>query len=120
MTTKIPLQSPAVCLVLALCWRAQAETEGQPAVTAPFKQLDTLCVNDWWHRQTSPIVNLRVPRDQVVAFGIYTVANGTLKLSAQLYPLYPDETRAVRLELQEGETGSRLTSSSLKRTPWRS
>jgi len=36
-----------------------------------------------------------------VAFGLYTVSNGILKLSAQLYPLYPDESREVRLEIRE-------------------
>ena len=46
-------------------------------------------------------MQLDVPRDQVVAFGMYTIANNTLKLSAQLFPLYPDETRTVRLEVKE-------------------
>ena len=62
-------------------------------VQAPFEELDTLATNDWWNRAENPIINLKVPRNEVVAFGIYTVANETLKLSAQLYPLYPDETR---------------------------
>jgi hypothetical protein len=47
---------------------------------------------------------VKVERKQVVAFGMYTVMNKTLKLSAQLYPLYPDETREVRLEVLEGDT----------------
>lgn len=74
---------------------------GEPPVRAPFADgLDTLCVNDWWEREPSPILETRVPRSEVVAFGIYTVHDGTLKLSAQLYPLYPRETRTVRLELE--------------------
>ncbi|MHC5064784.1 MAG: alkaline phosphatase D family protein [Planctomycetota bacterium] len=85
---------------LAAALMAQRE----PPVTAPFEKLDSLCVNDWWNRDPSPIVDLRVPRDQVIAFGIYTVHAGTLKLSAQLFPLYPDESRQVRLELaKDGE-----------------
>jgi len=68
---------------------------------APFEELDTLATNDWWNRDDNPIINLKVDRDQVVAFGIYTVSNNTLKLSAQLFPLYPEETREVRLELFE-------------------
>jgi hypothetical protein len=81
-----------------------AADRGEPPVRAPFEGLDTLGVNDWWNRPESDIVDLRVPRDQVVAFGIYTVANQTLKLSAQLFPLYPEETREVRLETrQDGE-----------------
>jgi hypothetical protein len=79
-----------------------AEDHGEPPVLAPFKKKeDALCTNDWWNRPANPIIELKVPRDQVVAFGIYTVHNGVLKLSAQLYPLYPKETREVRLEVLE-------------------
>tara|TARA_R110002049_G_scaffold696_6_gene4349 strand:+ start:109227 stop:110819 length:1593 start_codon:yes stop_codon:yes gene_type:complete len=76
-------------------------TERVPPVIAPFTNLDTLAVNDWWNRNDNPIINLKVSRDSVVAFGIYTVSNQTLKLSAQLYPLYPEETREVRLEIEK-------------------
>jgi len=69
-------------------------------VKAPFDGLDTVCVNDWWNRPKSKIVDVHVPRDQVVAFGIYTVANDTLKLTAQLYPLYPAESRTVYLDVK--------------------
>lgn len=75
-----------------------------PPITAPFSDVDTLATNDWWNRANNPIVNLKVSRDSVVAFGIYTVSNNTLKMSAQLYPLYPEEVREVRLEIeQDGE-----------------
>ncbi|MEM9327897.1 MAG: hypothetical protein AAGA85_19685, partial [Bacteroidota bacterium] len=80
------------------------EQQTSEYVRAPFEKLDTLATNDWWNRADNPIINLKVPRSQVVAFGMYTVANGTLKLSAQLYPLYPEESREVRLEImQNGE-----------------
>ena len=78
---------------------------GEPPQRAPFtKGLDSLCVNDWWAREPSPIVDVFVPRDQVVAFGIYTTHAGVLKLTAQLFPLYPKEARAVRLELRKDDT----------------
>ena len=48
------------------------------------------------------MINLNVPREDVVAFALYTHDEGTLKLSAQLYPLKPDESREVRLELKQG------------------
>jgi hypothetical protein len=80
---------------------ALAAQHGDPPVKAPFvKGEDSLCVNDWWNRKDNPIIDLKVPRDQVVCFGIYTVSNKTLKLGAQLYPLYPGETREVRLEIE--------------------
>ncbi len=77
----------------------KVETKQVPPVIAPFDKLDTLAVNDWWNRGENPIIELKVPRDSVVAFGLYTVDQNTLKLSAQLYPLYPEETREVRLEI---------------------
>lgn len=84
---------------------AQPTDPGEVPVKAPFvKQEDSLCVNDWWNRPSNPIIDLKVPRDEVVAFGIYTVHNGILKLTAQLYPLYPKETREVRLEIEKDGT----------------
>jgi hypothetical protein len=81
---------------------AQPVEHGEPPVRAPFvKGEDSLCVNDWWKRPASEIIDLKVPRDQVVCFGIYTVHDRILKLSAQLYPLYPEETREVRLEVHK-------------------
>ncbi len=78
-----------------------AKENGEPPVLAPFeKGEDSLCVNDWWNRDKSPIIDLKVPRKDVIGFGIYTVHDRILKLSAQLYPLYPDETRVVRLEFK--------------------
>lgn len=72
-----------------------------PLVIAPFTAIDTLATNDWWNRGANPIVNLKVNRDSVIAFGLYTVSNTTLKLSAQFYPLYPEESREVRLEIKK-------------------
>ncbi len=78
-----------------------------PPVTAPFQKLDLYAVNEWWtyaekmKNDPGRIVDVQVPRDQVICFGIYTVQDGVLKLSAQLFPLYPEETRTVRLELKK-------------------
>ncbi len=72
-----------------------------PPVIAPFSDIDTLATNDWWNRKENPIIDLKVSRDSVIAFGLYTVSNNTLKLSAQLYPLYPDEPREVQLEVED-------------------
>lgn len=77
------------------------DEHGEPPVRAPFKNVDTLCINDWWNRKPSEIIDLRVPRDEAVAFALYTVADNTLKLTAQLYPLYPKESRTVVLEVEQ-------------------
>ncbi|MEM9675322.1 MAG: hypothetical protein AAF992_22210, partial [Bacteroidota bacterium] len=95
-------------IILAACsgghTNEKAATDMAPPVKAPFEKLDTLAVNDWWNRADNPIINMKVDRSEVVCFGMYTVADNTLKLTAQLYPLYPNETREVRLEVQrDGE-----------------
>ena len=41
-------------------------------------------------------------RDQI-CFALYTVSEGVLKMTAQLYPLSADDSRAVRLEVAEAE-----------------
>ncbi|MEX0288180.1 MAG: hypothetical protein AB3N14_03645 [Flavobacteriaceae bacterium] len=79
----------------------ETKKELSPPVIAPFTALDTLSTNDWWNRAPNPIISLDVARDSVVAFGLYTVADHTLKLSAQLYPLYPEETRELRLAVMK-------------------
>jgi len=68
-----------------------------------FPNLDSLAVGDWWQAtrpRQNPPPSLDVPRDQVIAFALYTQDAGVLKLTAQLFPLRPDESRVVRLEFQ--------------------
>jgi len=85
---------------------AKAQSE-EPPVKAPFEKLDLYCVNDWWNHarqvKNSPdiILDVDVPRDRVICFGIYTTQNKVMKMTAQLFPLYPNETREVRLELKK-------------------
>lgn len=89
--------------VLSLCFLScgLSAQEGQPAKQESelpfpgFPNLEKKATGEWW---TIEKRNLVVPRDQVVAFALYTHDDGTLKMSAQLYPLKPDETREVRLE----------------------
>lgn len=82
--------------------------KGEPPVKAPFEKLDLYCVNDWWNHATqvsdnpNRIIDVNVPRDEIICFGIYTVQDNVLKLSAQLFPLYPEETREVHLDLNRG------------------
>jgi hypothetical protein len=42
-----------------------------------------------------------VSRDKVICFALYTVQNNVLKLTAQLYPLEPGESRIVRVEIKQ-------------------
>ncbi|WP_238719069.1 alkaline phosphatase D family protein [Pelagihabitans pacificus] len=91
----------ALLLMSIICCTHKKNNPKPPE--APFSEVDTLAINDWWNRADNPIINLKVNRDSVVAFGLYTVSNNTLKLSAQLYPLYPEETKVVRLEIKEND-----------------
>lgn len=64
--------------------------------------LDTFALAGSWEQDREGFLAnvVKVPRDSVVAFALYTHDNGVLKMTAQLYPLRNDEDREVRLELQ--------------------
>ena len=87
-------------LVLACCGAVRGEPN-QP-FGSDFPKLDSDAVGEWWKtrgkRGNEP--RLMVPRDEVLGFAVYTVARGTLKLTAQLFPLLPDEPREVVLEVR--------------------
>lgn len=89
-----------------------------PPVIAPFIGIDTLSTNDWWNRGVNPIIDLNVNRDSVIAFGVYTVSNTTLKLSAQFYPLYPEETRDVRLEIKKEGSWEEVQTQTINDLGW--
>ena len=92
----------------------QSEPESKELFGKKFSHLDHLSTGQWWKRARPPevpskkgkppkrIIELKVPRDEVVAFALYAQDLGTLKLTGQLYPLMPDESRSVRLEIKEG------------------
>ena len=95
-----------------------------------FPRLESLTTGEWWNRPgnngkpapksrkgTPPSMN--VPRDQVVAFAMYTHHGGVLKLSTQLFPLKPGEKREVRLELQfHGEKWSEAAKAEVHYPGW--
>ncbi|WP_372948977.1 hypothetical protein [Mariniphaga sp.] len=93
-------------LILSTLYLFTNAQVGEPPVKAPFEKLDIYCVNDWWNHakqiknDPNKIIDVDVPRDEVICFGIYTTQNNVMKMTAQLFPLYPDETREVRLELK--------------------
>ena len=77
-----------------------------------FPNLDGASTGEWWTKRTANaagnaqrrapknIIDVTVPRDEVVAFAVYTHDQGVLKLSVQLFPLLADEPRRVRLEFR--------------------
>ncbi len=111
----------SILLSSALVTNAQ---HGEPPVKAPFEKLDTYCVNDWWNHaravknDPNKIVDVDVPRDQVICFGIYTTQNRVLKMTAQLFPLYPKETRTIRLELKKSGRWQEVASATVNDIGW--
>lgn len=103
-------------MLLSSC--SEKSSKQLPPVTAPFAKLDTLSTNDWWNKGPNDIINLKVHRDSVVAFGLYTVHQQVLKLTAQLYPLYPDESREVQLAIWENEAWKTIQSRKVNDIGW--
>ncbi len=75
-----------------------------------FANLDAPATGEWWKRPKAKgkqawwnEVILDVPRDQTVAFALYTIDRGTLKMTGQLVPLLPEESREARLEIQQAD-----------------
>ena len=106
---------PATLVILsaAFAYAADKSIEENPR---PFGDewplLDSDAVGSWWQpsaEESGPNkgqpqkARLLVPRDQVVAFALYTHDHEVLKMTAQLYPLLPDEPRQVTLELRDGD-----------------
>ena len=75
-----------------------------PFGTERGKPLDACATGEWWNwkedAQMSRFMQER-PRDQVIAYAVYTHDRGVLKMTAQLFPLYPNEPDTVTLELQQ-------------------
>ncbi|HID22935.1 MAG TPA: hypothetical protein EYP14_11125 [Planctomycetaceae bacterium] len=59
-----------------------------------------------------------VPRDQVICFALYTVNDGVLKLSAQLYPLKDGEPRQVSLQIKEKDRWKTIATSRVDEIGW--
>ena len=84
-------------------WLRAAEAANPQPYGAEFPNLDSLAVGEWWtkkSREKTPPPPLDVPREEVVAFALYTQDRGVLKMTAQLYPLKPGEELTARLEVQ--------------------
>jgi hypothetical protein len=86
-----------------------------------FPNLDSQSTGQWWDSQLPParrIVNMDVPREQVVAFALYAQYAGTLKMTAQLFPLLPDEPRSVVLQLASDSGWVTVAESAVEYPGW--
>ena len=127
-------------ILLIVGFGIQAQDHGEPPVIAPYpKNLDKAATNKWWitaknaregklgnkrHPKNSKTVtgqhflDLEVARDKVVCFALYTVHNKTLKMSAQLFPLFPKESREVRLEVDKGNGWEQVATAKVNDLGW--
>ncbi|MCI0540058.1 MAG: metallophosphoesterase [Verrucomicrobiales bacterium] len=97
------LNSALALMFVFLCASSghSSAAEASQPFGAEFPRLDSLALGEWWKAappKQNPPPPMDVPRDQVVAFALYTHDHQGLKLTAQLYPLKPDEPREARLE----------------------
>ena len=115
-------------LALALPCSALLAEPAQP-FGPEFPALDGMATGDWEKtaapkdapkkgRKPKRIVPMDVPRDEVVAFAVYTCDTGTLKLTAQLYPLKEGESREVRLEVEEAGTWKEIAREKIVYPGW--
>ena len=59
-----------------------------------------------------------VPRDEVICFTLYTVQDGVLKLSAQLYPLKEGESRDVTLQVKDAAEWKTISKGQVDEVGW--
>ncbi len=98
---------------LAIAPGALPASDAPQPFGAEFPNLDSLATGEWWTKGVTapgqrrnqgqgqpPPPPMDVPRDQVVAFALYTAHGGVMKMTAQLYPLKPGEPREARLEVR--------------------
>lgn len=116
-------------LIFGLCGALLAPAQEEKPFGDQFPNLDGMATGKWWQkaapkeapkqgRKPKQIVNMDVPRDEVVAFAVYTHHGGTLKMSAQLFPLKPGEPREARLELNRGGTWVEVAKEKVHELGW--
>jgi 3',5'-cyclic AMP phosphodiesterase CpdA len=95
--------------LLPLAAIRSAETALNPTPFDPQRpKLDSLAVGEWWTKtpkEKNPPPAMLVPREEVIAFALYTQDHGVVKLTAQLFPLKPGESMEARLELDKTGDG---------------
>jgi hypothetical protein len=84
------------------------------------KDLDKATREDIWEREPRGWLEefVRVDRDKVISFAIYTQQDGVMKMTAQLFPLKPGERREVTLEFMENGRWKKSKSSKVNYPGW--
>ncbi len=112
------------CLILlftTLTLHSKQMPNSETTFGKKFPELDNRATADWWTRQQptkKKYLNLDVSRENVIGFALYTLHNKTLKLTAQLFPLKPDETQTVRLEIKKDDTWTEVAKEKITYPGW--
>ena len=82
--------------------------------------LCTATREDIWEREPQGFMDnfVRVERDEVIGFALYTQQAGVLKMTAQLFPLKPGEDREVTLELDRGDGWEKTATATVQYPGW--
>lgn len=118
-----------VCLSLIMVRAILTDAIAQDAVGVmpkrpfgdDFPNLDSLAVGEWWKRQVkgpNPPPSMDVPRSDVIGFALYTHDHGILKMTAQLFPLRPNEEKSVRLELWKNDKWTEVAAADVTYPGW--
>ena len=107
--------------IFSLCCITCCAVTGQPSFNytdpAPFgdetkyaRESENAAIGEWWdvklkrgltgYDQRASKWFQSIERDQTLAFALYTQDHGVLKLTAQCFPLLPDEPKVVSLEFK--------------------
>ena len=108
---------------LLLLWKGShvQAAEAPLAFGDEFPMLDSLAIGEWWNAKVpakNAPPNMNVQRDAVIAFALYTHDRGVLKLTAQLFPLKPNEDHFARLEFFQDGKWTEATRSDIVYPGW--
>jgi len=124
MQTKLTFSIPVLFLLLLLQACSSSPEPQSTLDPAPFPGeraagLDTLALAGSWEEREGFLAEVvKVPRDSVVAFALYTHDRGVLKMTAQLHPLRAEEAREVRLELQRDGAWEEVATAPVQYPGW--
>jgi 3',5'-cyclic AMP phosphodiesterase CpdA len=112
------MKIPLLGILLVGSLSAQVRPTSSEVFGEKFPKLDRFCTGEWWKELKGQPFEIKVPREEVIGFGIYTVHRGTLKMTAQLFPLLPDEEQVVRLEIKEGDAWKEIAKEEIQYPGW--
>ncbi|MEZ5941048.1 MAG: metallophosphoesterase family protein [Planctomycetaceae bacterium] len=112
----------SACLLFVLfCSAPLVAQEAAKPFGDDFPNLDSFAVGEWWKKNAkgnNAPPPMDVPRDEVIAFAVYTHDSGVMKMTAQLFPLKPGEVKEARLELKRGDAWQEVAKSEVLYPGW--